>query len=468
MALDKTIDQLNENQERTNDELVLLRLQFTELAKEMKSDRLKFIELMREMQSQNQTDDSETSGTDETSESRDAQKEGNSTLKSILIGILALGAAFVAFSKEFPSLRDALVNLLGGGSDPSKPVTSISEIPTPQIPALVAREAVTRGTPLVLRSARNVIENTAVNAALSDSPITSRAGQEAIGAITRADRAIEKGKETLSRITPDRETVAAAVEKFAGKTAAKAVGKNVPVIGAGFGLAFGAERAMAGDYPGAVKEVASGVMGGSIIASGLNVGISADLMLQDVYNEIYGTPENKFPYTADLAAYTLGKNNVWEENVAQIKPLIENELNRRLKENKEKNKEQQSRAFSSISTTGMPSMSMSRKIEPEIIAPTPAGMDLINDAMSGNLEQFMPTVTLVPQASTVQQASAIVEKQTQESVASAATPQTVVFNDQSNNSKTAVSSGGGSGVQQTPPSPINRAAHNLDAYAIKQ
>jgi len=462
MALDKTIDQLNENQERTNEELVLLRLQFTELAKEMKSDRLKFIELMREMQSQNETDDSTTNNTDDTSEARDAQKEGNSTLKSILVGILALGAAFSLFSKEFPSLRKALVDLLGG-SDPSKPVTSISEIPTPQVPALVAREAINRGTPLVLRSARNVIENTAVKAAVSDNVIASRAGQEAIGAITRADRVIERGKETLSRITPDKETVATAVEKIAGKTAAKAVGKNIPVVGAGVGLIFGAERAIAGDYPGAVKEVASGVMGGSILASAGNVAISADLMLQDVYNEIYGTPEKPLPYETDRIV----QNDVWQKNVAQIKPLIENELNRRLEENKEKNKEQQSRAFSSISTTGMPTMSMSRKTEPEIIAPTPAGMNLINDAMSGNLEQFMPTVTPVPQASTVQQASAIVEKQTQESVASAATPQTIVFNDQSNNSKTAVSSGGGASVQQMASSPINRASHNVDAYAIK-
>jgi len=462
MALDKTIDQLNENQKRTNDELVLLRLEFTELAKEMNNDRLKFIELMREMQSQNQTDDPKTNDTGDTGESRDAQKEGNSTLKSILIGILALGAAFAAFSKQFPSLRNALVDLLGG-SDPSKPVTSITEIPTPQTPALVAREALTRGTPLVLRSARNVVEDAAVRAAVSDNPIASRAGQEAIASITRADRTIERGKETLSRITPDRETVAAAVERVAGKSAAKAVGKNIPFIGAGVGLIFGTERAMAGDYPGAVKEVASGVMGGSVLASAGNVAISADLMLQDVYNEIYGTPEKPRPYEADRIA----QNDVWMKNVAQIKPLIENELNRRLEENKEKNAERQNSAFSSISTTGMPGMSMSRQVEPEIIAPTPAGMDLISDAMSGNLEQIMPTVTPVPGASTGLQIAPIIEGQTQESIASAATPQTVVFNDQSNNSKTAVSSGGGSGGQSIPLNPINRAPHNLDAYAVK-
>jgi hypothetical protein len=67
--------------------------------------------------------------------------------------------------------------------------------------------------------------------------------------------------------------LAAATEKTALKTALK----KIPVLGAGAGLLFGAQRALEGDFLGAGLEVASGIAGGSGV--GILGGVALDATL---------------------------------------------------------------------------------------------------------------------------------------------------------------------------------------------
>ena len=79
--------------------------------------------------------------------------------------------------------------------------------------------------------------------------------------------------------------------KAIAKTAAKGVGKSlikkVPLLGAVAGLAFGFERAMRGDFVGAMGEVASGVAGSFPgVGTAISTGIDAALIAKDVNEEM--------------------------------------------------------------------------------------------------------------------------------------------------------------------------------------
>lgn len=454
MALDRTIEQLGEKQEKTNEELGLLRLQFKELAKEMKNDRLKFIEMMRESQAQTNGDvDSEGSDADRTDAKTD-RKEGNSTLKSILLGVLALGAAFALFSKKFPSLIEMF-----GGSDPDQKIDRLETIPQVPLTAQVAKETLKRGTPLVLRSAGTAATkaaqfagtaatDAALKAATSSNPVMAKAGTAAITAIDAA----EKGKELAKSVTPAEKSVAAAIDKISPTLGQKVAGKSVPGLGLFVGGYFAYERAKQGDVAGAIKEVLSGTLGP--LSSTV---LTADLVLQDVYNQVYGTAESPLPYEIDR----LGQPDVWNRKVQDLKPLIEQELAKRKAEEEARpkvsaaNRRRAQRGQAPVGTF----------MEPKSIAPTPAGMDAINEAMAGNYNEFIPSVTPVPGASTGLQIAPIIDGQTRESVATTggAPNVTVVAPNTTNN--TAVSGAGSAEPQQMAFNSTTRAAHNLDAYA---
>ena len=86
------------------------------------------------------------------------------------------------------------------------------------------------------------------------------------------------------------------LQKNAAKIAAKGVGKlavkKVPILGAVAGLAFGIERAIKGDWLGAIGEVASGTA--SIfpgVGTAISAGIDAALIAKDVNEAMNETPQ---------------------------------------------------------------------------------------------------------------------------------------------------------------------------------
>ena len=78
--------------------------------------------------------------------------------------------------------------------------------------------------------------------------------------------------------------------KIAGKGIAKSLAKKIPLLGAVAGVAFGIERAMKGDFVGALGEVASGVASTVPgVGTAISVGIDAALVAKDI-NDMQNSP----------------------------------------------------------------------------------------------------------------------------------------------------------------------------------
>ena len=78
--------------------------------------------------------------------------------------------------------------------------------------------------------------------------------------------------------------------KIAGKGIAKSLAKKIPLLGAVAGVAFGIERAMKGDFLGALGEVASGVASTVPgVGTAISVGIDAALVAKDI-NDMQNSP----------------------------------------------------------------------------------------------------------------------------------------------------------------------------------
>ena len=479
MALDRTIKKLHESQNDTTKEVSLLRSQFKELAIEMRSDRLKFIELMREMQSQPSTETDTTAEETNGSDARSDRKEGNSSLKAILIGVLALGTAFALFNKELnglpglfaKSIGDTLKNLFTGPPGDSDPAT---------VPTSVSTTGVTASKLIGARMQRNI----AAKSAAIDADVDAKTAQKVE---QKQQRLQTKARATaLSNITPDQTTqlqrfgmsvkdgqlydkkdrllegekadaalkkagvtvdvpqvsataskatnVKAAVDKVVRKQGYKVAAKSIPFLGAIAGVGFSIERAIKGDYVGAVLDLGAAGMSGTGLGAVGGAALSVTAIARDAYAAAYPDETLEQSMIDDPEGTQVKFGNILEMVKASLAEMA----------TQEKAPARTSAANARRAQRGQ----------------APVGTFTSQSVATAE------TVNPVSGSSVTQQASAIVEKQTQESVASAATPQTVVFNDQSNNSKTAVSSGGGAGVQQMTFNSTARSAHNLDAYAF--
>jgi murein DD-endopeptidase MepM/ murein hydrolase activator NlpD len=110
-------------------------------------------------------------------------------------------------------------------------------------------------------------------------------------------------------------TLKKAVAKSAAKGLGKSLIKKVPILGAVAGVAFGIERAMKGDWVGAVGEVASGVAGSFPgVGTAISTGIDAALVAKDVHQEMKDTP-----------SFETGGIFVGEENIKSTLTKFENE-----------------------------------------------------------------------------------------------------------------------------------------------
>lgn len=108
-------------------------------------------------------------------------------------------------------------------------------------------------------------------------------------------------KADADKKTAGKTAVKEAVEKSASKGGVKSLLKKIPLVGLGFGLMFGAARAMEGDNAGAAAELASGAVG-AIPGVGAPISAAADIGLfaRDVYKDLYGVfPEDDDPQSRE-------------------------------------------------------------------------------------------------------------------------------------------------------------------------
>lgn len=97
-----------------------------------------------------------------------------------------------------------------------------------------------------------------------------------------------------------RAKIARATSRFVSKKARGMVGRAIPLLGTALGAYDAISRTLEGDMEGAAMSVAAGaatlVPG---IGTAAGVGLIAAAGVRDIYNEIYGTEENPYPYSSD-------------------------------------------------------------------------------------------------------------------------------------------------------------------------
>jgi hypothetical protein len=129
---------------------------------------------------------------------------------------------------------------------------------------------------------------------------TAGAGEKvAETAATKA--ATGAGEKVAEKVSAD--VVKKSVAKKVGGELLKLTGKALPFgVGAAIGGVFGAMRWWEGDKLGAAAEVALGAAS-AIPGAGTAISVAGNIALlgRDVYNEIYGTPENPRPLDSDAA-----------------------------------------------------------------------------------------------------------------------------------------------------------------------
>ena len=124
------------------------------------------------------------------------------------------------------------------------------------------------------------------------------AGDDAVNAAKMAKSLAEEGvpkpqiaktiADTFPNVTKSLKTgvsnssTAKLAGKVLGSAAGKSVLKKIPVIAGLAGIGFGIQRALEGDYLGAVLEVSSGIMGATGVGAGASLGIDAFLLARDM------------------------------------------------------------------------------------------------------------------------------------------------------------------------------------------
>tara|TARA_B110000211_G_scaffold141438_1_gene161542 strand:- start:209 stop:2869 length:2661 start_codon:yes stop_codon:yes gene_type:complete len=102
--------------------------------------------------------------------------------------------------------------------------------------------------------------------------------------------------------------------KSTGKAVGKLMTKQIPIIGAFAGAGFALDKLWKGDWAGGLTE-AVGVAGPSL--AGLPMDIAA--MAQEVYNDMFGTDENPFPFARDFKSGSGGFKSAYDQIMTAVK-----------------------------------------------------------------------------------------------------------------------------------------------------
>jgi len=101
--------------------------------------------------------------------------------------------------------------------------------------------------------------------------------------------------------------------KSTGKAVGKLLVKQIPLIGAFAGAGFALDKLWKGDWAGGLTETV-GIFAPSV--SGLPLDIAA--MAQEVYNDMFGTNENPFPFARDAASGSPNFKSAYEQIMTAV------------------------------------------------------------------------------------------------------------------------------------------------------
>lgn len=489
--LGKAIEELNEGQEKTTEELIALRRQFKELADELKQERLAFIEYMRESGARDQEteDDEPVGGADE--EKKKDRKEGNNTLKSILLGVAALGATFALFNNELKGIPGKIAgavleslrewwNSRGDGDDDGteveQPRVTVTDVAgTVQTGQVMKREAqlvgamlerslvaggatLTPGSQIEYMNAKGVTKFATVSGEGANGRVQVTADING----KSVTYAVDREKVQSSRL---RRGVANLVGGFNKKVSGGAAGTIV------FGAAGTGIRAAQGDIKGAVAEAMSAIMAATRVGGTLAAGTQAGLIYRDAYKLAY----NVFPEDDD-------PRNIGPRT-ANIKPVIEEALTNYYRQLGSAYMQAQQEidemgTFERIGLSRPGGGGLDTYLENRAMAIMneradfnqeyrPSG-DVVIPNLNNNFgggpplrSEFLPAnVTPAGGASAV--VGDIISKKTQEAAANSGT---TVFVNSSNTSNTAVTGGGAGSSRDAVPDPIAYGNKLIDAWS---
>lgn len=457
---------LIKEQERSTEEIALLRTEMKNFVREVRKDRLAFIETMREQQPQATSAPEDTESASEKKEKR----EGRLSLKGILIGLAGLTAALIAFKDQIPeAIKNAFLggvkNFFSGGEGSlgisagltagtitasSMAARKLGDVASTKIDesvdAKTARKVEAERARVAAQNKSNALSNIsdADRTQLQRQGITERGGKlydkkDRVIPDSKVDAALKKANIKLDipevSVEASRATkMKAAVEKTVKKAGPKAVAKTVPFLGAIAGVGFGLSRLLEGDVTGALLDVGAAASSATGVGAPVAAAASIYSLARDAYHAAF--PEENLEES--LA------NNPEEtgEKFATILEMVKSSVAEMMKGSEE-------------GATQVPSGQRRR-----------AARGRRGAAESTDVSPAETTPMPATDTSTRLQVSGAVGEGTSEAVASGAGAPSVTVLNSSQSNQTAISGAGGAPTREVTISPVSRNASTIDAYAV--
>lgn len=455
------LDKLVEEQEITNEQILLLRQEMRTFTRELQRERLQMTEFLRERADAAPKEEPSAEGSKTTE--KEKETEARLSLKNILLTVAGIGAALYAFRDKLPAelattIASTLKNVMFNGTDPTTDLDTVplESSPTAELAGVTAVKAkgaqlVTGGTNYVLRSAGNTVTETL----------------QEIGTRPTASKTATAAAELVTETIPNNRISQAIAAKVAG-AGSKLTGAAVPILGSGVALYFSAERVAKGDYAGAALEAGAAIPGvaPAVLATAASV-------TRDVYSEVYGiTPEKDF--LTDPEGTMERHRNLIDQVLPAIKNYMESQEFARKKGIKSKIDLLESQPIGLL-TPEQRSELQALKSELSMYPATQIPMPLSQqgaEELYGSA--FVDTVRggdfvdqlITPNSSARLDVSNLVDAGTSEAIASDAGAKNVTVLNSSQTSQTAVTGVGGDRAKETPLSPETRNASTIDAYAF--
>lgn len=462
------LDKLVEEQEITNEQILLLRQEMRTFTRELQRERLQMTEFLRERANAEPKEEpsAETSETTEKRRETEGGLEGGLSLKNILLTVAGIGASLYAFRDKLPAelatklattIASTLKNIMFNGTDPTTDPDTVplESSPTAELAGVTAIKAkgaklVTGGTNYVLRSAGNTVTETL----------------QEIGTRPTASKTATAAAELVTETIPNNRISKAIAAKVAG-AGSKLTGAAVPLIGSGVALYFSAERIAKGDYAGAALEAGAAIPGvaPAVLATAASV-------TRDVYSEVYGiTPEKDF--LTDPEGTMERHRNLVDQVLPAIKNYMESQEFARKKGIKSKIDLLESQPIGLLTPEQRSELQVLKgelSMYPATQIPMPLSQQGAEELYGS---AFVDTVRggdfvdqlITPNPSARLDVSNLVDAGTSEAIASDAGAKTVTVLNSSQTSQTAVTGVGGDRAKETPMSPEARSASTIDAYA---
>lgn len=334
------LDELVLNQEITAEEIGFLRNDIAEFVRELKRDRMDLLEILQEGRRggipEPTPQPAESSSNTNRAEPTGGVNSFISNLfspRGLLAGISAASLALYAFrddvsstSKSFSKTFLDLFPKLLRPVDPTDPEST---------PGAVTETVTGNGERLLVRAARGEGAATGKKIVGAVAPSANRAASAVKDKVVertfdKYGSAPEKApmlqrkimEAATSTATPKTPGIASKTISSVAKTVVAGAGKGalktLPLIGAVAGVAFGVQRLFEGDPVGAALDISAGLAGGSGVGAPAAIAGNVYSLSRDVYNNVYGDDERKFPFEKDL----IDDSEMVKERMSSIVPAV--------------------------------------------------------------------------------------------------------------------------------------------------